>query len=181
MSSRRFGRSYAQPLRSTEATRWWRFSASAMDAPFVPVARVVKSHGLHGEVAVKSLVDLPLYSLEGLTVYVVPPTAGVREATLEGVRPGPKGPLLELAGVTDIAGARALCGTTLLVRQEDLPDGYDEAEFDPIGLEVIDGVRGSLGTHFGRDLHRGQRRVGSWMGPSGRFCCLSRRRRALDR
>ncbi len=117
-----------------------------MDAPFVPVARVVKSHGLHGEVAVKSLVDLPLHSLEGLTVYVVPPTAGVREATLEGVRPGPKGPLLELAGVTDIAGARALCGTTLLVRQEDLPDGYDEAEFDPIGLEVIDGVRGSLGT-----------------------------------
>ncbi len=94
----------------------------------------------------KSLVDLPLHVLEGLTVYVVPPAATVRETSVTAVRPGPKGPLLELAGIGDIAAARSLCGTTLLVRAEDLPEGFDEADFDPIGLEVIDDVRGSLGT-----------------------------------
>jgi 16S rRNA processing protein RimM len=105
-----------------------------MDAPFVPVARVVKSHGLHGEVAVKPLVDLPVDFLEGLTVFVVPPGATVREATVTGVRPGPKGPLLSLDGVTDTADARSLCGTTLLVRRDDL-----------LGMELIDDQRGSIG------------------------------------
>jgi len=116
-----------------------------MDAPFVPVARVVKSHGLHGEVAVKSLVDLPLHFLEGLTVFVVPPTASVRESVVSGVRPGPKGPLLELRGIDDIGTARSLSGTTLLVRSEDLPEEFEDADLDAIGLEVIDGERGSLG------------------------------------
>jgi 16S rRNA processing protein RimM len=116
-----------------------------MDAPFVPVARVVKSHGLHGEVAVKPLVDLPVDFLEGLTVFVVPPGATVREATVTGVRPGPKGPLLSLDGVTDTADARSLCGTTLLVRRDDLPEGFDDAEWDPLGMELIDDQRGSIG------------------------------------
>lgn len=94
----------------------------------------------------KSLVDLPLHVLEGLTVYVVPPAATVRETTVTGVRPGPKGPLLELAGIGDIAAARSLSGTTLLVAAGDLPEGFDEADLDPVGLEVIDDERGSLGT-----------------------------------
>jgi 16S rRNA processing protein RimM len=116
-----------------------------MDAPFVPVARVVKSHGLHGEVAVKPLVDLPLLSLEGLTVYVVPPNATVREATVTGVRPGPKGPLLSLEGVADTGSARSICGTTLLVRRDDLPEGFEDSEPDPVGLEVLDSRHGSIG------------------------------------
>lgn len=93
----------------------------------------------------KPLVGLPLHSLEGLTVFVVPPGATVREATVVGVRPGPKGPLLELEGVTDTAGARSLCGTTLLVRRGDLPEGFDDSEPDPVGLEIIDGRHGSIG------------------------------------
>jgi len=95
---------------------------------------------------VKSLVDLPLYFLEGLTVYVVPPATSIRETVVCGVRPGPKGPLLQLNGIADLSGARSLCGTTLLVRAEDLPEEFGDDDLDPIGLEVIDGERGTLGT-----------------------------------
>lgn len=93
----------------------------------------------------KPLVDLPSHSLEGLTVYVVPPVATLRETTVLGVRPGPKGPLFELDGVADIATARSVCGTTLIARREDLPVGFEDIEPDAIGLEVIDEKRGTIG------------------------------------
>ncbi|TDB39926.1 MAG: 16S rRNA processing protein RimM [Actinobacteria bacterium] len=126
--------------------RRWRFSANAMDAPFVPVARVVKTHGLKGEVAVKPLLDLPFDLLLEAELWAVPPIAGVSQLRLTGVRQGPKGPLLTIAGVDTLAQGRALAGATLLVRSSAVPEGWNDDEFDPIGYTVTDTVRGSLGT-----------------------------------
>jgi 16S rRNA processing protein RimM len=116
-----------------------------MDTPFVSVARVIKTHGLQGEVAVKPLLDLPFDLLVGKAVGVVPPVAGAEDLVLTGVRPGPKGPLLSISGVTTLSVARSMAGGTIIVRSSDVPEGWDEDEFDPVGYAVHDTTRGDLG------------------------------------
>lgn len=116
-----------------------------MDAPFVTVARVIKTHGLQGEVAVKPVADLPLGVLEGLTVWFVPPPSGVRESVVAAVRQGPKGALLSFRDVTDLSSARALCGRSILVRATDVEGSLGEPEPDVIGMSVADVDRGPLG------------------------------------
>ncbi|MDZ4179027.1 MAG: 16S rRNA processing protein RimM, partial [Coriobacteriia bacterium] len=81
-------------------------------APFIPLARIIKAHGLKGEVSVKVLTDLPFDIPEGLHVWLTPPPAAIRQATVESVRPGPKGPLVKLSGVETIDVASTLRGST---------------------------------------------------------------------
>jgi 16S rRNA processing protein RimM len=116
-----------------------------MDAPFEAVARVIKAHGLKGEVAVKPLVDLPLEHLCGAAVWFVPPPAGVTDRQLASVRSGPKGPLLAFTPALSTDDAHLVAGCTLLVRADALPDDMPEDEPDPVGLRVIDEERGVLG------------------------------------
>jgi 16S rRNA processing protein RimM len=116
-----------------------------MDADaFVEVGRVSKTHGLNGEVSVIVTGGLPVDRLPGLEVWFVPPPRGLRSARIAGVRPGPKGPLFALDGVSDVGAAEALRGCAVLARKVDLPE-VDE-EFDPVGMSVIDAERGSIGT-----------------------------------
>lgn len=115
-----------------------------MAPPFVPIGRVVKTHGLRGEVSVRSLADLPLDRLVGKRVWIAPPTGALGATEVLGVRPGPKGPLLTLDGVSDVATAGTLIGRSLMASSADLPD--IEEELDPVGLSVIDEQRGALGT-----------------------------------
>ncbi|MDR3686860.1 MAG: ribosome maturation factor RimM [Coriobacteriia bacterium] len=118
-------------------------------APFTALARVVKSHGLKGEVAVEPAADLPFVLPIGLEVWFVPPPAGVRTGLIENVRRGPKGPLVKVSGVDDIGVAQKLVGADIMVRSDQLPEGWDEpveAEDDPVGLTVTDAKRGDLGT-----------------------------------
>lgn len=117
-----------------------------MDAPYVTVARVIKTHGLQGEVAVKALADLPLSAFEGLHVWLVPPPESLRETTVASVRQGPKGPLLTLEGVSDLATAREICGVSVLARAEEITALIGELEPDVIGMHVADIERGPLGT-----------------------------------
>jgi len=115
-----------------------------MDATaFVEIGRVAKTHGLVGEVSVIVTVDLPASRLVGLEVWFVPPPVGVRSARIESVRPGPKGPLFTLEGVRDIGAAGTLRGATVLARSCDVPEA--EEEFDPVGFEVVDSARGTIG------------------------------------
>lgn len=115
-----------------------------MDADaFTPIGRISKTHGLRGEVSVITTVDLPLESLVGVEAWFVPPPATVRSARIAAVRPGPKGPLLTLEGVTDITVAGSLRGSTLLVRAAEIPE--QEPELDPIGFTVLDEQRGEIG------------------------------------
>jgi 16S rRNA processing protein RimM len=116
-----------------------------MDAQaFGPLGRVAKTHGLNGEVSVIMTVDLPVERLPGIEVWFVPPPAAFRTARITAVRPGPKGPLFAFDVVGDLTAAEALRGATILARRCDMPE--PEEEFDPVGLEIIDEERGSIGT-----------------------------------
>ncbi|MDF1542506.1 MAG: ribosome maturation factor RimM [Anaerosomatales bacterium] len=116
------------------------------DAPFVPVGRIVKVHGLNGEVSVAVAADPPFSIPVNLPVWVVPPPAGPLQSVVESVRPGPKGPLVKLSGFSNRADAELLRGRTLVARPEDLPEGWSEVPEDDIGLKVTDTERGSVGT-----------------------------------
>ena len=116
--------------------------------PFTALARVVKTHGLKGEVAVEPATDLPFVLPVGLELWFVPPPSAVRTGSVEGVRRGPKGPLVKISGIDDIGVAKTLVGADLMARTSDLPDGWGEPdadELDPIGLRVSEARRGYLG------------------------------------
>jgi 16S rRNA processing protein RimM len=116
-------------------------------AAFVPLGRIVKSHGLAGEVSVAAEDGVRLDRAIDVRVWLVPPPHGVREGVIEGVRPGPKGPLVRLSGITSLGQASALRGIFLMADPQTLPDGVcDFVEIDdPIGLLVTDAERGELG------------------------------------
>jgi 16S rRNA processing protein RimM len=82
---------------------------------------------------------------EGLPVWFVPPRDGAPATTVLSVRPGPKGPLVTLAGIHDISTASKLVGATMVTRSEDDPFVRGEEEPDPVGLLVVDEERGDLG------------------------------------
>jgi 16S rRNA processing protein RimM len=116
------------------------------DVRYVPLGRVSRTHGLHGEVSVIPA-GLPFVLPAGLRVRFVPPVTGVGETAVESVRPGPKGPLVKLAGIDDIDAASRIAGTTIVCRAEDAPPAAIEAEeaFDATGIVVFDEERGELG------------------------------------
>lgn len=115
-------------------------------APFIPLGRIVKAHGLKGEVSVSPLTGPPFFLPEGLDVWLVPPPAQIRRTRILGVRQGPKGPLVTLEGVTEIGLARAIVGSEILARAEDVPDEIAEEPFEVVGMRVSDAERGDLGT-----------------------------------
>jgi 16S rRNA processing protein RimM len=110
---------------------------------FAPLGRIVKTHGLNGEVSVIMAADLPVERLPGLEVWFVPPPALVRRGRITAVRPGPKGPLFAIDCVNDLATAETLRGCNVLARAADLPEAIEE--FDPVGMTVTDSERGLIG------------------------------------
>ena len=117
-------------------------------AEFVPLGRIVKTHGLAGEVSVIEREDRPLDLFVGENVWFVPPPARIRTSVIVSVRPGPKGPLVKLRGVDGPDDADALRGTTILASASvvEAVCGTAEEEPDPVGLLVTDEERGVLGT-----------------------------------
>ncbi|MDZ4169362.1 MAG: ribosome maturation factor RimM [Coriobacteriia bacterium] len=119
------------------------------DAGYSSVARIVKTHGLKGEVAVIATTATSLSFLQGTQVWLVPPPSTIRTAIVNGVRPGPKGPLLKLAGVEDVGAAALLVGCELLAESRHVPDEVLSPEFDTpdyCGFRVTDPRHGFLGT-----------------------------------
>jgi 16S rRNA processing protein RimM len=115
-------------------------------APFTAVARVVRTHGVAGELSCTPL-EGPLDELPpGLEFWFVPPPGAPFATTLEGVRPGPKGTIAKFAGVDSVERARELTSTMLLVNTDDVPAEWLEPdEGDVVGLAVFDVDRGNLG------------------------------------
>ncbi len=112
------------------------------------LGRVVKTHGLKGEVSLKLASDVAIDLPPGLEIWFVPPPAGLRSGHVEGVRPGPKGPLLKVDGIDDITSAAPLVGTQVVASVDDIPVQWTdsvEPEDDATGLDVTDVERGSLG------------------------------------
>ncbi len=137
-------------------------------SPYVPVGRVVKTHGLKGEVSVAAAPGLPLTSLVGVEVWIVPPPSTVRTGRIESVRPGPKGPLVKLSGFNDLDAARAVTGCDLLIREADVPAGWEEPEEDEdlVGRSVEDEAHGLLGDIV-EVIHTGANDVWVVDGPLG--------------
>lgn len=114
--------------------------------PFVAAARVVKTHGLKGEVSVAPATDLPFVFREGLHVWFVPPPSSVREGVIESVRSGPKGPLLKIEGIDDIDTATTLRGCTVLVHPSEFDAEDLAAATDFTGYETRTDDGDVLGT-----------------------------------
>ena len=128
--------------------------------------------------------DLPFDLPEGLDVWFVPPPTTVRAGRIEGVRPGPKGPLVKISGVDTIDAAHALCGTQMLAQRADIPDEWFEGaeeEFDADGMTVRDEEHGLLGEVV-ETIVTGANDVWVVEGPFGQVLLAGhRRRRARDR
>jgi 16S rRNA processing protein RimM len=114
---------------------------------FTPVGRIVKTHGLDGEVSVIPFSDASLDVLSGLEAWVVPPSASVRQTRFVSWRPGPKGPIVTLDGVDSIDVARTITGRELLVHTEALPPEWLEVSENEelLGMLVLDERHGELG------------------------------------
>jgi 16S rRNA processing protein RimM len=114
-------------------------------ARFIAVGRVVKAHGVRGELSVIPL-SAPLQEVpESVRVWFVPPPLEHRTGRLLSVRQGPKGPLVRVSGIDDRETAATLSGTTMLVAEGNLPPVFLEEPFDPVGLHVIDEAGEMLG------------------------------------
>jgi len=106
---------------------------------FVTIARVVKAHGLQGEVCIESYADSP-FLLQGLTrLYVAQEGRHPRKVSLSSVRPHGNFFLIQLEEVRAREQARRLVGLDLLVRKRDLP-GLEPEEIlmaDLAGMRVM--------------------------------------------
>lgn len=118
------------------------------DGSFVAIGRIVRTHGLNGEVSVAPATEASLADLIGVTVWFAPPPAGVRSGAICSVRSGPKGPLVALAGIDSVDAASSIRGAELLVRREQLPESWLQAPAEDDSYEgygVFDVRHGSLG------------------------------------
>jgi len=115
-------------------------------APYRRIGRVLKPHGTHGEVSVALSAGLPLSCLTALEVWLVPPgPRGARSFRASAVRAGPKGAIVRFDDDASPGAAGMLAGRWILARESDLPEPVAGAD-DLIGMEVVDTVRGAIGT-----------------------------------
>lgn len=112
---------------------------------FATIGRIVKSHGVNGEVSFKPEDGLPPSCLEGLKVWIVPPYEAADPYEITDVRPGPKGPLITLAGIDSVEVSSEVAGRSLVARGEDLPPEWHDVEPEIEGYKVTDEERGDLG------------------------------------
>jgi 16S rRNA processing protein RimM len=116
-----------------------------MPVPYRRLGRVVKTHGTDGEVSVMATEDLTVVCEGSEPVWIVPPPeAGAVSRTLTAVRTGPRGQLVRLSGIDTAALAHEIVGRWLLVAGAG--ELQDDQEQTLVGLEVVDRVRGGIGT-----------------------------------
>jgi 16S rRNA processing protein RimM len=113
---------------------------SPAEPRFLVVGRIVRPHGVRGELRVEVLTELPerLTWLEQVYLARDPDEPNPERATVEKVRLHKEQALLQLAGVVTREGAEALRSMLLLIPLEDaLPLEEDEYYFYQLeGLEV---------------------------------------------
>jgi 16S rRNA processing protein RimM len=103
----------------------------------VEIGRVLRPHGLRGELKVRLHWDGST-TLSDVESVVIGEADQTRTLAVESVRPGPKGALLKLAGIDDCDAAQALAGAPVSVPRSALP-ALEAGEYylsDLIGAEV---------------------------------------------
>lgn len=113
-----------------------------MRAPFSRVARITKTHGVHGDVHVVG--GRAIETFAEAEVWVVPPLLdGAIARRLTDVRPSGSGHVVHISGVDSLRDAHDSVGRWILARGSEMDFGEDS---DPmVGLRVSDRARGYLG------------------------------------
>lgn len=110
---------------------------------FVTLARVVKTQGRHGEVAVEVHSDAPDRFVQGMRLLALGKDGSRRELQVEGYWPHKGWLVLEFAGVYSMTDAEALIGCELQVPRSEraqLEPGWNYVS-DLVGCAVFDGER----------------------------------------
>lgn len=110
----------------------------------IAIGRVIKPHGLKGEVVVEVLTDFPERFSEGLRIFLSGGAREAREARIVAVRPHQGRVLLTFEGISDVSMAETLRGAELSVSAADVaprPPGF-VYHWEIEGAEVFD-ERGS--------------------------------------
>lgn len=119
--------------------------SQSVRTPYVACATVVKTQGLNGEVVVVQTGDLPLVSLEGCSVWFLPPMLhDVNEAVVESVEDSQRGALVCFEGVDSIDMAEKLVGRTILALRSEV--GAQTRAESLMGRRVRCVEHGDLGT-----------------------------------
>ncbi len=120
-----------------------------MNAPndVVVIGRVVKPHGLKGEVVVQVLTDFPGRFFEGLKVTLSGAGASSQEGRISGVRSQRDRLLVTFEGISDVDAAEKLRNVELSVSTTDVvprPEGY-VYHWEIEGAAVVDASGRTLG------------------------------------
>ena len=112
-------------------------------ADFITLAKVVKTQGRHGEVAVETFSDVPGRFAAGMRFFASPEGGKRRELSVTDVWPHKGHLVLKFAGIDSITEAEVLVGRELQVPQIErahLEPGWNYVS-DLIGCDVFDGDR----------------------------------------
>src|SRR5438874_7177670 len=110
---------------------------------YVTLARVVKTQGRHGEVAVEVHSSVPDRLHAGMRLFALAEDGARRELRVEDIWPHKGFEVLKFAGIESISDAETLIGSELQVPQQ------ERAQLDPgwtylsdlVGCTVFDGER----------------------------------------
>jgi 16S rRNA processing protein RimM len=117
--------------------------ASPVLGPFITLARVLKTQGRHGEVAVEVHSDVPDRFKQGMKLWALGANNGRRELVVEELWPHKGYLVFKFEGVDSISDAEKLVGCELQVPAGDraqLEQGWTYIS-DLVGCTVFDGNR----------------------------------------
>ena len=132
-----------------------------MNRPYLQVGRIIKPHGVHGEVGVKSLTERPdLRFRPGEELLLGPDESNLEPVTLRSVRSYKEGYLVFFESITDRNAAERMRGWQLFISSDQVPEPGEGRYYHHqlIGLAVQDESGSILGRvsrvleHPGQDL-----------------------------
>ena len=111
------------------------------------VAVIEKAHGNKGKVVAVPRRGLPCILAKDMQVVLVPPQLDMpRSMSVDEVEDSGSGQLVSLSWADDRSKAESLCGKTVLVAEDLLPQDFSQADVDGlIGRAVLDTVSGQTG------------------------------------
>ncbi len=114
----------------------------------VSLGRVIKPHGLRGQVKVNPLNGNPERFEELRVVYLEYPDGEISRVEVEKVKTQGGVVTMRFAGIDDRTAAESLAGCWISVHREDIPCLEENSyyTFDLIGMEVTDPEGNKLGT-----------------------------------
>jgi 16S rRNA processing protein RimM len=128
-----------------------------MGDDYISLARVLKTQGRHGEVAVEVHSDVPDRFVEGMRVFALDAQDGRRQLKIEGLWPHKGYLVLKFEGIDSISDAETLLRCELQVPQAEraeLEPGWTYIS-DLTGCTVFDGDR-EIGTVEGVEFGAGE-------------------------